>query len=194
MSRVLCIECKWCGPEAEMLTATSPFDPEDTVVGCPKCKTVNRLHRACDVEGCDRESSCGFPSDSGYRRTCGEHYRKMNSIEDLKRIAEQANPELRIERVGIQSVECPDGKTRVMIFAQGPLYEYKEVNAEVFKDTAHISAFNPETVLALIADWEKMRNTLKSTVGHEPFGKGDLNPYKISECLQSLQFKAKAGE
>lgn len=118
----------------------------------------------------------------------------MNSIEELKRIAEQANPELRIERVGMQPVECPDGKTRVMIFAQGPLYEYKEVNPEVFKDTAHIAAFNPETVLALIADWEKMRNTLKSMVGHEPFGKGDLNPYKISECLQSLQFKAKAGK
>lgn len=29
----------------------------------------------CDEPGCYREVSAGFPTDNGYRRTCGEHYR-----------------------------------------------------------------------------------------------------------------------
>ena len=35
------------------------------------CPTIPR----CDEPGCDRETSCGFPTDAGYRRTCGDHYR-----------------------------------------------------------------------------------------------------------------------
>ena len=35
------------------------------------CATIPR----CDEPGCERETSCGFPSPTGYRRTCGEHHR-----------------------------------------------------------------------------------------------------------------------
>ena len=27
----------------------------------------------CEEPGCKKQSSCGWPSPSGYRRTCGEH-------------------------------------------------------------------------------------------------------------------------
>jgi hypothetical protein len=29
----------------------------------------------CDEPGCKERSTCGFPTPSGYRRTCGEHYK-----------------------------------------------------------------------------------------------------------------------
>ena len=35
------------------------------------CPTIPR----CDEPGCDNEASCGWPSPTGYRRTCGDHYR-----------------------------------------------------------------------------------------------------------------------
>lgn len=123
----------------------------------------------------------------------------MNSIEELKRIAEQATPHFT--------------KWKVINFGDPgrPMYEVVNTHSSkddiedpsnqysLFEDPAkeicdHVTAFSPPTVLALIADWENMLSTLKSTVGHEPFGKGDLNPYKITECLQSLQFKTKAGK
>lgn len=28
----------------------------------------------CDEPGCKAASSCGFPTETGYRRTCGTHY------------------------------------------------------------------------------------------------------------------------
>lgn len=31
--------------------------------------------RGCDEPGCGRVATCGWPSDGGYRRTCGIHYR-----------------------------------------------------------------------------------------------------------------------
>ena len=71
--RWLCQSCDWCGDDAELLRAASPFEPADTICGCPKCKAVEDIVIACDEPGCDRESTCGWPSDGGYRRTCGKH-------------------------------------------------------------------------------------------------------------------------
>ncbi len=36
------------------------------------CPTIPR----CDEPGCEQEATCGWPSDSGYRRTCGKHMRE----------------------------------------------------------------------------------------------------------------------
>ena len=41
------------------------------------CPTIPR----CDEPGCERPTSAGFPTDTGYRRTCGEHYRAALSPE-----------------------------------------------------------------------------------------------------------------
>ncbi len=39
----------------------------------------------CDEPGCDAETSCGFPSPTGYRRTCGRHYRdSLPTVEALR--------------------------------------------------------------------------------------------------------------
>lgn len=35
------------------------------------CPTIPR----CDEPGCEKATSFGFPTDTGYRRTCGDHYR-----------------------------------------------------------------------------------------------------------------------
>jgi len=70
-----CRECGWNGDDADLLRAQSPFDPNDTIVGCPWCKCVADMENTCDEPGCDREATCGFPTVGGYRRTCGYHMR-----------------------------------------------------------------------------------------------------------------------
>lgn len=32
--------------------------------------------RGCDEPGCKEADTCGFPTATGYRRTCGKHYRE----------------------------------------------------------------------------------------------------------------------
>ena len=45
------------------------------------CPTIPR----CDEPGCEQEATCGWPSDAGYRRTCGDHYRAfLAAIEGSK--------------------------------------------------------------------------------------------------------------
>lgn len=62
-----------------MLTAANPFDPKDTIAGCPHCKSINTLEEACDEPGCWRPSTCGIPTSGGYRRTCSEHMPKEDT-------------------------------------------------------------------------------------------------------------------
>ena len=65
--------CNWHGFEDEVLTAHSPFDVTDMLYGCPKCKDVRTVVRACDEPDCWEPATCGFPTDSGYRNTCHDH-------------------------------------------------------------------------------------------------------------------------
>lgn len=73
--KVMCDEtrCDWHGTDDKILRATSPFDAEETLYACPKCKTVNSVVVACDEPGCWKEATCGTPTDNDYRRTCGKH-------------------------------------------------------------------------------------------------------------------------
>jgi hypothetical protein len=75
--KLVCEDCGWKGTDSQSLTAPNPFDKEDSVVGCPKCKAVNKLRTACDEPECWEEDTCGTPavygSSTGYRRTCGKH-------------------------------------------------------------------------------------------------------------------------
>lgn len=73
LPRWVCQSCGWVGDDHELLRATSPFDADDVICACPECKTVEDVLNACDEPGCNRDAGCGFPSPTGYRRTCMEH-------------------------------------------------------------------------------------------------------------------------
>ena len=68
--------CTWHGLDSETLTAPDPFDIGETLTGCPSCKSANTLREACDEPDCWEFSSCGTPTETGYRRTCGKHLPK----------------------------------------------------------------------------------------------------------------------
>lgn len=72
--RFVCKECNHRGRNEEILEAPSPFDPEEVIYGCPRCKGVDCMDVACDEAGCWRLVSWGQPTkDGGYRQTCHEH-------------------------------------------------------------------------------------------------------------------------
>lgn len=68
-----CDECEEIFNETDLLTAPNPFNANETVAGCPACKSVNCFTNICDEPGCTRPASCGFPVPGGYRRTCYDH-------------------------------------------------------------------------------------------------------------------------
>jgi hypothetical protein len=76
ITRVLCSDyrCRWHGTRAEVLRAPSPFDAEQMLNGCPKCKAVDTIVTACDEPDCWEPVSCGTPTPTGYRNTCGKHF------------------------------------------------------------------------------------------------------------------------
>jgi hypothetical protein len=84
--KVICTErrCYWKGTTKDMLQGVSPFDPEESIVGCPNCKAINTLVSACYVDGCWKEVSCGYPTPDGYRNSCGDHYREYKAKEAEK--------------------------------------------------------------------------------------------------------------
>ena len=71
-----CTECYWRGIGAEVLSADNPFDPGDSVSGCPKCNGINTMSMLCEQDGCWDEATCGNPSKRGYMHTCGKHQPK----------------------------------------------------------------------------------------------------------------------
>lgn len=76
--KVLCNarRCGWHGQEEEVLQAPNPFDSTDTLQGCPECKSVETIFVACDEPDCWKQATCGTPTPSGYRQTCGKHVPK----------------------------------------------------------------------------------------------------------------------
>lgn len=72
-----CNECEAVHAEHHLLTAPSPFDASQTLVGCPACKSVGAFTNVCDEPGCGSVASCGWPTlDGRYRWTCGFHMRE----------------------------------------------------------------------------------------------------------------------
>lgn len=73
-TRLRCQACSQIFPESALLTAHNPFDPPETIYGCPNCKQCDEgFVLLCDHPGCERDATCGTPAHSGYRQTCGEH-------------------------------------------------------------------------------------------------------------------------
>lgn len=69
-------KCNWKGLEKDILTVPNPFEPRDTINGCPSCKNVDTIIYACDEPGCWEAVACGTSTPQGYRSTCGEHQPK----------------------------------------------------------------------------------------------------------------------
>jgi hypothetical protein len=72
-----CRECRTIVYEAHLLTAPHPFIEDEIVAGCPACKEIDCFSLVCDEPDCERTVSCGTPTPSGYRQTCGEHKPKV---------------------------------------------------------------------------------------------------------------------
>jgi hypothetical protein len=43
---------------------------------CPECGAVGQFVNVCDEPECHKDASCGWPSPEGYRRTCGDHWKR----------------------------------------------------------------------------------------------------------------------
>ena len=73
--KVKCVSsgCDWKGYSTDLLSAENPFNADNTIYGCPYCKSVNSEMVACDEWGCWEQASCGTPMPDGYRTTCHEH-------------------------------------------------------------------------------------------------------------------------
>jgi hypothetical protein len=70
--RWLCQSCYWAGSNEERLRAINPFE-DGTIYACPKCKAVEDMTTACDVDGCDQPLSVQWSTESGRRSTCLQH-------------------------------------------------------------------------------------------------------------------------
>jgi len=71
------------------LTISNEFDlnMKDNVVKAYKSGDEAKMKEAlslCDEPGCFDEISCGWPSENGYRRTCGEHYKGKLKKKDVE--------------------------------------------------------------------------------------------------------------
>jgi len=69
-------KCEVCGKictSDEILKADHPFDECEFIYGCPKCRDIDTFQMICEHEGCERVSTCGFPTKDGYKNLCGEH-------------------------------------------------------------------------------------------------------------------------
>ena len=69
-----CECCDETSLESELLTAPSPFDPEETLTGCPRCLSADGFEMLCEIGDCQKTATCGGPAlDGVYRQTCGAH-------------------------------------------------------------------------------------------------------------------------
>jgi len=75
MKKVKCDvrRCGWQGADDDVLTGKNPFDYDDEIIGCPKCKSIDSIIPVCDEDGCWERASCGTPTKARYRNTCWLH-------------------------------------------------------------------------------------------------------------------------
>jgi threonine dehydrogenase-like Zn-dependent dehydrogenase len=77
-------KCNTCGSvvaDDSLLFAPSPFNPDNTLIGCPECLECDEgFTMLCDEPGCLKPVSCGWHTGNdsdefgGGRNTCGKHY------------------------------------------------------------------------------------------------------------------------
>ncbi len=66
-------DCGWQGNWGDLLSAPSPFDADEMIFACPKCKAIDKTHAVCDEPDCWEPATCGTPTADGHRTTCGGH-------------------------------------------------------------------------------------------------------------------------
>lgn len=71
------------------MTISNEFDlnMKDDIVKAYKSGDEAKMKEAlslCDEPGCFDEISCGWPSENGYRRTCGKHYKGKLKKKDVE--------------------------------------------------------------------------------------------------------------
>lgn len=71
--KVRCTQCDWVGDSDEVLRGENPFEAGTTIWGCPECRDIDHLNRACDEPECREYATCGTPVKGDYRHTCGMH-------------------------------------------------------------------------------------------------------------------------
>ena len=71
-----CTECGHVHENDALLVAPNPFDPEQTLTGCPDCKEIGQFREVCQAPGCRNDATCGKPNWRGFRyaHLCGTHY------------------------------------------------------------------------------------------------------------------------
>lgn len=87
-----CNNCSEITLASGHLKAQSPFNHDDVLVACPKCKQCDEgFTLLCDEDGCTKEAGRGWPTgdDSdkwgGYRNTCGKHFQNWTMTTTPKR-------------------------------------------------------------------------------------------------------------
>ena len=78
--RFVCTECDSHVNGCDILTAPNPFFKRDLIFGCPKCRSAKTLLSVCDEPDCWELDTCGFPTDTGYRRTCYAHFKTGETL------------------------------------------------------------------------------------------------------------------
>jgi hypothetical protein len=69
-----CSNCPWQGEGLDLLVAPNPFDLDDDIVGCPKCKGINTMQTVCQEDNCWEIASSGVPFKNGdYKWLCHKH-------------------------------------------------------------------------------------------------------------------------
>lgn len=77
--RVGCMYCAYVGPASSWLSAPNPFDPKDTLDGCPECKSAESTVQLCSTSNCQAEASSGRVTVPGYVYYCNKHYPKESA-------------------------------------------------------------------------------------------------------------------
>ena len=71
--KYICTDCGYITYSNNWRTAPNPFEPGETILGCPNCSGVDTATGVCDEPECREPATCGTPTPAGYRHTCGKH-------------------------------------------------------------------------------------------------------------------------
>jgi hypothetical protein len=73
------LRCAWKGDSTTVLRALDPFNEGCALIACPKCREQT-IRTCCDEPDCWEQDTCGTPTPTGYRRTCGRHQPTQTSV------------------------------------------------------------------------------------------------------------------